>query len=121
MFYQFENTYGITSYKRYYLPLAEIKDSNVVIDWRNFYDQTVNNNLITYDNIIKIETGQGDECTTGCLLDYNYFNNYYKIIAIDLSKQQALDADAKAIQQINFAANLDRDGNTTIFFHYWRS
>ena len=52
----------------------------------------------------------------GCLLDYNYFNNYYKMIAINLSKQQAPDVDLKAIQQINFIANLDREGNTTIFF-----
>ena len=53
---------------------------------RNFFDQTARNNLITYDNIQKITTGQGDDYTTGCLLDYNYFNNYYKMISIDLSK-----------------------------------
>ena len=53
---------------------------------------------------------------TGCLLDYSYFKDHYKMIAIDLSKQQALDADPRAIQQINFTANLDRDGNTTMFF-----
>ena len=52
----------------------------------------------TYDNIRKVATGQGDDFTTGCLLDYNYFNNYYKMITIDLRKQQALDADPKAIQ-----------------------
>ena len=87
-----------------------------MIDGRNFFDQPVKNNLITYDNIRKIETGQGDDCTTGCLLDYHYFNNYYKMIAIDLSKQQAIDADPKAIQQFNFTANLDRDRNTTMLF-----
>ena len=54
--------------------------------------------------------------TTGFLLDYTYFKKYYKMIAIDLSKQQALDADPRAIQQINFTANLDRAGNTTMFF-----
>ena len=80
------------------------------------FDQPIKNNLITYDNIWKIATGQGDDYTTGCLLDYNYFSNYYKMIAIDLSKQQALDADPKEMQQINFTANLDRDGSTTIFF-----
>ena len=80
------------------------------------FDQPIKNNLITYDKIRKIATGQGDDYTTGCLLDYNYFSNYYKMIAIDLSKQQALDADPKEIQQINFTANLDRDGSTTIFF-----
>ena len=53
---------------------------------------------------------------TGWLLDYPYFKNYYKMIAIYLSKQQALDADQKAMEQINFTANLDQDGNTTTFF-----
>ena len=69
----------------------------------------------TYENIGKIATGQGDDYTTGCLLDYSYFKDHYKMIAIDLSKQQALDADPRAIQQINFTANLDREENTTIF------
>ena len=62
----------------------------------------------------KIATGHGDDYTTGCLLDYNYFKNYYKMIAIDLSKQQALDDDPKAIQQINFTGNLENQ--STIFF-----
>ena len=53
--------------------------------------------------------------TTGCLLDYNYVNNYYKMIATDLSKQQALDAYPKVIQQINFTANLDWQGKATLF------
>ena len=70
----------------------------------------------TYENIRKIATGQGDDYATGCLLDYPYFKDHYKMIAIDLSKQQALDADPRAIQQINFMANLDQDWNTTMFF-----
>ena len=70
----------------------------------------------TYENIRKIAIGYGDDYTTGCLLDYCYFKENYKLIAIYLSKQQALDADPRAIQQINFTANLDRTGNTTIFF-----
>ena len=61
-------------------------------------------------------TVQGDDYTTGCLLHYVYFKHYYKMIAIDLSKQLALDADTKAIQQINFSGNLDRAGKTTMFF-----
>ena len=65
----------------------------------------------TYENIRRIATGQGDDCTTRCLLDYLYLKKNYKIIAIDLSKQQALDADPRAIQQINFTANLDRAEN----------
>ena len=82
---------------------------------KNFFDQPINNIIKTYENIRKITIGQGDDYTTGCLLDYTYFKKYYKMIAIDLSKQQALDADPKAIQQINFTANLDR-ANTRFYF-----
>ena len=70
----------------------------------------------TYKNIRKLTIGQRDNHTTGCLLDYSYFKNHFKMIAIDLSKEQALDSDPRAIQQINFTANLDRAGNTTMFF-----
>ena len=87
-----------------------------MIDGRNFFDQPINSMTKRYENIRKIATGQGDDYTTGCLLDYSYFKDHYKMIAIDLSKQQALDADPRAIQQINFTANLDRAGNTTMFF-----
>ena len=83
---------------------------------KNFFDQPVKNDKITYENVRKIATGQGDDYATGCLLDYIYFKNYYNMIGVDLSKQQALDADPKAIQQINFTANLDRAGNTRFYF-----
>ena len=112
----FENDAQRTSNKRYYLPNVEIKDYNVVIDGKNFFDQPVKNNKITYENIRKIATGQGDDYTTGCLLDYAYFRDIYKMIETDLSKQQELDADPREIQQINFTANLDRDWDTRIFF-----
>ena len=87
-----------------------------MIDGKNIFDQPINNDFKTYENIRKIATGKGDDHTTGCLLDYSYFKENYKMIAVDLSKQQALDADPRAIQQINFTANLDRAGNTTMFF-----
>ena len=64
-----------------------------MIDGKRFFDQSIKNNKVTYENIRKITTGQGDNYTTGCLLDYTYFKNHYKMIAIDLSKQQVLDAD----------------------------
>ena len=112
----FENDAQRTSNKRYYIPNVEIKDYNVMIDGKNFFDQPVKNDKVTYKNIRKIAIGHGDDYTTGCLLDYTYFKKYYKMIAIDLSKQQALDADPKAIQQINFTANLDRADNTRIYF-----
>ena len=69
-----------------------------------------------YEKIRKIATGQGDDYTTGCLLDCSSFKDHYKMIVTDLSKQQALDRDPRAIQQNNFTANLDRAGNTTMFF-----
>ena len=70
----------------------------------------------TYENVREIATGPADNYTIGCLLDYSYFKENHKMIAIDLSKQQALDADPRAIQQINFTANLDRAGNTRFYF-----
>ena len=73
-----------------------------MIGRKNVFDYPVKSTMRTYDNIQKIATGQGDNYTTGCLLDYNYFNNYSKMIAINLNKQQALNADPKATQQINF-------------------
>ena len=112
----FENDDHRTIHDRYYLPIVEIKDYNIMINDENFFDQPIKNNKVTYENIRKIATDQGDDYTTGCLLDYLYFTNTCKMIAVDLSKQQALDADPRAIQQINFTANLDRAGNTRIYF-----
>ena len=87
-----------------------------MINGENFLDQPIKNNKVTYDNIRKIATGQRDDYTTGCLLDYPYFADTYKMIAVDLRKQQALDDDPREIQQINFTANLDRAGNTRLYF-----
>ena len=78
---------GRESQKQYYLPTMEIKDYNVMIDGRNFFDQPIKNDLKTSDNIRKISTGRGDDFTVGCLLDYPYFRKYYKLIAVDLTKQ----------------------------------
>ena len=83
---------------------------------RNFFDQPVKNNKITYENIKKIATGQGDDYTTGCLLDDVYFRDNSKMISIDLSIEQALDAYPRAIQKTNFAANLVCANNARIFF-----
>ena len=112
----FENENDRTSHSTYYLPKVEIKDYNVMRDDRNFFDQPINSMSKTYENIRKIATGKGDDYTTGCLLDYPYFKENYKMIAIDLGRQNQLAADPSAIQQIKFTANLDRAGNTTIFF-----
>ena len=87
-----------------------------MIDGRNFFDQPINSMNKTYENIRKNASGKRDDYTTGCLLDYSYFKDHYKIISVDLSKQQELDSDPRKIQQVNFTGNLDRDGNATIFF-----
>ena len=105
-----------TSNKRYYIPNIVIKDYNVMIDGKNVFDQPVKNDKVTFENIRKITIGRGDDYTTSCLLEYTYFKKYYKMIAIDLSKQQVVDADPKAIQQITFTTNIDRAGNTGFYF-----
>ena len=112
----FENENDATSHSTYYLPKVEIKDYNVMIDGKNIFDQPINSMIKTYENSRKIAVGHGDDYTTDCLLDYSYFKDHYKFIAIDLSKQQAVDADPRSIQQINFTANLDRAENTIMFF-----
>ena len=112
----FENDDNRTIDDGYYLTAVEIKDYNIIINGENFFDQPIKNRGVTYDNIRKIAIGYGDDNTTGCLLDYPYFIDTYKMIAVDLSKKQALDTDPRAIQQINFTANLDRAGNTRVYF-----
>ena len=112
----FDNDTQRTSAKGYYLPNGERKDYNIMIHGEIFFDQPGKDNNVTYENIRKVVPGKGDDYTTGCLLDYPYFKDSYKMIAVDLSKQQALDADPGANQQINFTANLDRTGNTIIYF-----
>ena len=81
-----------------------------------FFDQPVKNDKVTYENIRKNASGQGDDYITSFLLDYVYFKKYYKMISIDLSEQQVLDADPKAIQQVNFTANLNRAERTRFYF-----
>ena len=82
----FEKDTQRTSHSVYYLPSVEIKNYNIVINGENFFDQPIKNKRITYDNIRKIPRGYGDDYTAGCLLDYPYFIETYKMIAVDLSK-----------------------------------
>ena len=95
----FENDTQRTSTKGYYLPNVELKDYNIMIHGENFFDQPVKDKKITYENIRKIDTGQEDDYTTGCLLDYPYFKDSYKMIPVDLSRQQESDDDPRANQQ----------------------
>ena len=103
---QGNNVTNENSYRKYFLPRFKIKNYNIEIDGRNFYDQPINELIKRYDKVRKISTGQGDDYTTGCLLDFVYFKKYYSIAA-NLSKQKALDADPKAIQQIIFTGKTD--------------
>ena len=82
----FEDDDGGENHKQYNLPTVEIKDYNVMINGRNFFDQPIKDDFKTFDDMRKISTGQGDYYTVGCLLDYPYFKKCYKLIAIDLSK-----------------------------------
>ena len=83
---------------------------------KSFFDQPIKNYLKTSGKTPKITTGHVNDQTTGCFLDYNYFIKHYKMIAIDLSKQQELDADPKAKQQSNFTGKLSDDNNRIILF-----
>ena len=112
----FENEDGRKLHSEYCLPKAKIKNYNIKIDGKNLFDQPTNNDTKIYERIRKIATSHGDDYTTGCLLDYPFFKENYEMIEIDLNKQQALDADPREVPQNNFTVNLDRDGNTTMFF-----
>ena len=95
-----KNQVSVDSFANYFLPTAKIEDCNFEIDERNFYDQPVNALINQYNEVEvkKVSTGQGDDYRTGCLLDFAYFkNNYRLIIAANLSKQKALDADSRVI------------------------
>ena len=90
------------NHTKYFLPRVSITNYNVLIDGRNFYDQPINDLVKQYDEIKKTATGQGDDYTTGCLLDYQFFKDHYNLIAVDFSIQKELGADSRAIQQIEF-------------------
>ena len=94
------------SHRKYFLPRVDITNYNVLIDSRNVYDQSINDQIKKYDEIRKTGTGKRDNCTTGCLLDYQYFKDHYQLVAVDLSKQKELDADPRAIQQTEFYGKL---------------
>ena len=85
-----------------------------MIGERNFNDQSINDSIKQFDEVRKVSTGQGDDYTTGCLLDYAYFKDNYKLIAVDLSKQKALDVDLSAIQKIVFQVVVGGNINTKI-------
>ena len=93
----------------------KIKNYNIEIDIRNFYDQSINDLIKQYEEVRKISTGQSDGYSTVCLLDYVYFKDDFRLITADLSKQKALDADPKAIQQIIFTGQVDNEALTVFY------
>ena len=88
--------------QKYYLPKNDLNKYNVIIDGRNFYDNPIESDIEKYRELKKVMIGKGGDYTTGSLLDYNDFKKHYKLVAVDLSKQKELDADPRAIQQIEF-------------------
>ena len=108
------NYVGEKAFNEYFLPKITIEKYNVEIDGRNFYDQAINDSVKQYDEIRKISTGQYDDYTTGCLLDFAYFETNYRLIAADLSQQKALDADLRVIQQIIFTGKTS--ANIVIYY-----
>ena len=105
------------SRRRYYLPRAEIKDYNVLIDGINFYDQNVNSSIVRYNELLKMTTGRSEDYSTGCLLDYDYYIKDFNIVGIDLSHQAVLDSDPKINQQIEVVYKLP-SGNATINYDF---
>ena len=95
------------SHRKYFFPRVNITNYNVLIDGRNFYDQPINDQIKMYNEIRKITTGKGDDYTRSCLLDYQFFKNHHQLICCNLSKQAILDADPRAIQQIEFYGKLE--------------
>ena len=93
---------------KYYVPKAIIKSYNVVINGKNFYDQAIDSDIKRYEEIRKLTTGQGEDYTSRCLLDYDYIKNHYSVIAVDVSREKELDSYRKAIQQIEFVGQLKK-------------
>ena len=100
--------------QKYYFPRIDLEKYNVIIDGGNFYDNPIESDIEKYRELKKVMIGKGEHYTTGSLLGFNCFDKHYKLVAIDLSKQKELDADPRAIQQIEFKYMLGT--NSTI---YW--
>ena len=113
------NQVSVNSFKKYFLPRVKTENYNIKIKKRNFYDQPINDSNKQYDEVGKISTGQGDDYTTGCLLDFAYFAKNYRLIAADLSKQKALYAHSRGTQQIIFTGKLKATRNNTSAIIYF--
>ena len=113
------NQVSVGFFEKYFLPRVKIEDYNIEIDGRNFYDQPINDLIKQNGEVRKVSTGQGDDNTTGYLLDFAYFKDNYRLIAADISKQKALNTDSKAMQQIIFTGKIKSTvANTRVIIHY---
>ena len=108
----YQNAEDRQSFSQFYLPTVLVKDFNVIIDKLAFFDLPIKTEEEAYEKIIDISRNR--ENTTGNLLDYDYFKKIYKLIAIDLSKQQVLQENEDLIQQINFIGKLEEAANVFI-------
>ena len=113
MVYNRDNQPTRNGQQKYYLPRIDLRKYNVITDGRNFYDNPIESDIEKYRELKKVMTGKGEDYTTGYLLDYDYFEKHYKLVAVDLSKQKELDADPRAMQQIEFKYMLET--NSTIY------
>ena len=111
------NEADIKENKKYFLPKGNIENYNVLIDVGSFYDQPINDLIKQYDEGREVSAGQCDNYTTGCLLDYAYFKDNCRLIAVDLSKQKAIDTDLRSIQPTVFQGVVGGDGNTRIWLY----
>ena len=113
------NQVSVDSFKKYFLPRVKIENYNIEIDGRNFYDLAINDSIKQYNEIRKISAGQGDDYTTGCVLGFAYLKKKNRLIAVDLSKQKALDADSRGIQQIIFTGKMKSTvANALVIIYY---
>ena len=108
----FENENDRTSFSKYYVPNVHIKDFNVLIDGKSFFDMPIKNDEGIYKQIIKAR--RINDYTTGNLLDYEYFSKHYKLFAIDLNKQ--IELENPDLKQISFIGRLERNDGATMFF-----
>ena len=108
----YQNADDRQSFSQFYLPRVMVKDFNVIIDKLAFFDLPIKTEEEAYEKIIDIS--RNNEYTTGNLLDYDYFKKYYKLISIDLSKQQVLQENEDLIQQINFIGKSEEAANVFI-------
>ena len=103
------------SFSKFFMPNVEIKGLNVLIDGKSSFDVPIKNKEESYEKII--EMSKNNDYTTGNLLDYDYFQNHYNLVAVDLSKKIEL-RNPNLKQQINLIGNLEEDNEAPMFSHH---